>query len=173
MVAGIIGLQLCFIDYKNNECSRYIKNSRYWPDATKAWAWLNNNTTGNGIAYVGRPVSYPLYGTDLKNNVFYVSVKAIDPIHLHDLKNSRYRWVDAETMHKSFEEPNNYRGNADYSVWLSNLKRRGTDYLFVYSLHHVEKNIQFPIEETWAKSHAQTFKPVFSNETVRIYRIYL
>ena len=164
-------LQLMFYDYRKNEYSRYIKNSRYWPDATAAWAWLNNNTHGDNIAYVGRPVPYPLYGTDFKNNVYYVSVNSIDPIKLHYLKYSRYRWdSDAENMHKSFREPNNYRGHADYPVWLNNLQKRKTDFLFIYSLHHT-KGIKFPIEESWASIHPDKFVPVFNNPTVRIYKI--
>lgn len=163
-------LQFLFFDYQKNEYSRYIRNSRYWPDATKAWAWINDNTHGNNIAYVGRPVPYPLYGTNLKNNVFYVSVNTKDPIRLHDLKYSKYRWDSAEKMHKSFEEQNNYRGNADYPVWLENLYRRKTDFLFIYSLHHT-KDIIFPIEEKWAKANPDKFKLIFSNNTVMIYRL--
>lgn len=163
-------LQFLLLDYQKNEYSRYIRNSRYWPDATKAWAWLNDNTHGNNIAYVGRPVPYPLYGANLKNNVFYVSVNTKDPIRLHDLKHSMYRWDSAEKMHKSFEEQNNYRGNADYPVWLENLYRRKTDFLFIYSLHHT-KDIIFPIEEKWAKANLDKFKLIFSNNTVMIYRL--
>ena len=167
----LIILQILLLDCKKNEYIRYVKNSRYWPDATRAWLWLNNNTEGNNIAYVGRPVPYPLYGTDFKNNVYYVSVNSLDPIHLHDLKNSRYSWdSNAENMHRSFEEPNNYRGNADYSVWLNNLNKRKTEYLFIYSLHHTKK-VEFPIEEEWARSNPAEFKQVFNNETIRIYKL--
>ncbi len=166
-----IVLQILFLDYKKNEYTRYVKNSRYWPDATSAWVWLNNNTEGNNIAYVGRPVPYPMYGTNFKNNVYYVSVNSFEPIHLHDLKNSRYSWDNnAENMHRSFEEPNNYRGNADYSVWLNNLHKRKTDLLFIYSLHHT-KDIKFPIEEVWAKDHPDKFNLVFSNKTIGIYKL--
>jgi hypothetical protein len=171
ILALLIVLQILLLDYKKNEYIRYVKNSRYWPDATRAWLWLNNNTEGNNIAYVGRPVPYPLYGTDFKNNVYYASVNSLDPIHLHDLKNSRYSWdSNAENMHRSFEEPNNYRGNADYSVWLSNLNKRKTEYLFIYSLHHTKK-VEFPIEEEWARSNPGEFKQVFNNQTIRIYKL--
>lgn len=166
----LIVLQLLLLDYEKNEYIRYVKNSRYWPDATRAWLWLNNNTKGDNIAYVGRPVPYPLYGTNFKNNAYYVSVNSIDPIHLHDLKNSSYRWDNAENMHQSFEKPNNYRGNADYSLWLNNLYKRKTDFLFIYSLHHT-KNVQFPIEELWAKGHPDKFNSVFTNETITIYQL--
>ena len=168
---SLIISQMLLLDYKKNEYIRYVKNSRYWPDATRAWLWLNNNSEGNNIAYVGRPVPYPLYGTGFKNNVYYVSVNSLDPIHLHDLKNSRYSWdCNAENMHRSFEEPNNYRGNADYSAWLDNLNKRKTEYLFIYTLHHTKK-AEFPIEEEWARSNPAEFKQVFNNETIKIYKL--
>ena len=166
----LIIIKTLFLDYQKNEYARYIKNSRYWPDATKAWAWLNENTTGNNIAYVGRPVPFPLYGTSFKNNVYYVSVNSHDPIHLHDLKDSKYRWDSAENMHKNFEDQGNYREGADYHLWIENLKRRKTNLLFIYSLHHT-KDVAFPVEERWAKSNPGQFSSVFSNDTVRIYRI--
>lgn len=170
IVILFIILQLLFLDYKKNEYIRYVKNSRYWPDATKAWLWLNQNTKGNNIAYIGRPVPFPLYGTNFKNNVYYVSVNSNDPIHLHDLRDSVYRWDSPENMHENFCQPNNYRGNADYSVWLNNLHNRKTDFLFIYSLHHT-KDIKFPLEEAWAKEHPDKFNLVFSNDTIMIYRI--
>ncbi|MDP2044265.1 MAG: hypothetical protein Q8K15_03745, partial [Candidatus Omnitrophota bacterium] len=40
--------------YKTNEFSRYykmVKYSGFWPDAARAWDWLNRNTSGNNIAY--------------------------------------------------------------------------------------------------------------------------
>lgn len=169
-MALIIGLNLFFSDYKKNEYERYIKNSRYWSDATLAWSWINANTNGVNIAYVGRPVPYPLYGTDYKNNVYYVSVNQVDPICLHSLHESRYRFDSAETMHKSFLEPINYRGHADYSAWLANLDRRGSDFLFIYSLHHTGE-VEFPIEDTWASLHLEKFVLVFTSPTVKIYRI--
>ncbi|MFH1507302.1 MAG: hypothetical protein ABIG46_02590 [Candidatus Omnitrophota bacterium] len=174
----IIALLALFIlerDYRKNEYSRYVKMEDYsgfWPDATRAWEWLNQQSTiGNNIAYVGRPVPFPLFGTDFKNNVYYVSVNNIEPAKLHFYPKSRYRWgSDFLSQQKSFEEDNNYRGNADYQVWLSNLLKRKTEYLFVYSLHQTEI-LLFPVEDDWAKSHPDKFNPVFSNETVHIYRV--
>jgi hypothetical protein len=141
-------------NYVKNEYPRYIKMvyySGFWPEATRAWDWLNSNTGGDNIAYAGRPVPFPLYGANFKNKVYYVSVNNVDPAKLHYFHNSYYHWdEDALNMHKNFEAQNNYRGNADYPTWLNNL---------------------YAMEDNWAKANADIFKPVFNNETIHIYKI--
>ncbi|MBM3249783.1 MAG: hypothetical protein FJZ09_02920 [Candidatus Omnitrophica bacterium] len=171
LAAGLIFLEKWYL---KNEFQRYIKMVKYsgfWPDAVRAWHWLNNNTAGNNIAYAGRPVPFPLYGTNFKNNVYYVSVNGTDPVKLHFFKDSRYVWgYDFLSLHRNLEAEGNYRGNAQYGVWLRNLLRRNTDYLFIYSLHQT-KDIAFPVEDGWAKAHPEAFNPVFNNDTVRIYKV--
>ena len=160
--------------YIKNEFRRYDimrKYSGFWKDAAVAWDWLNSNTTGNSIAYVGRPVPFPLYGTHFKNSVYYVSVNKTEPAKIHYYPAGFYRWDDDFShMQKDFESPGNYRSGAEYSIWLENLRKKSTDYLFVYSLHQT-KNIEFPIEEEWARAHADVFSPVFGTNTVKIYKI--
>lgn len=176
LIFGFILLGMLFLekDYFKNEFPRYkkmVKYSGFWPDAAAAWEWLNNNTTCNNIAYIGRPVPFPLYGTNFKNNVYYVSVNKTEPAKLHYFLNSRYQWgYDFLSLHKNLEAEGNYRAEADYVVWLSNLFKRNADYLFIYSLHQTKER-EFPLEDTWAREHPDKFIPVFSNETVRIYRI--
>lgn len=160
--------------YSRNEFKSYRQMTKYtglWPEATMAWEWLNANTVGNNIAYAGRPVPFPLYGEHFKNNVFYVSVNNTDPVKLHYFPNSFYRWgKDFSSVHKSFEEEGNYRAGGSYPVWLANLSRREVDYLFVYSLHQTD-NIEFPVEDAWARAHPDRFSPVFSNPTAHIYKV--
>jgi hypothetical protein len=172
-IAGLFVLPFINDYYNRNEFESYVKMTKYtgfWPDAAKAWEWLNRNTCGNNIAYIGRPVPFPLYGSNFKNDVYYASVNRTDPARLHCFPQGHYSWgKDFLSMHKSFEEVNNYRSGADYSVWLSNLSRRNTDYLFVYSLHQT-KEIDFPMEDVWAKQHPDRFCPVFLNGTVHIYK---
>ena len=176
LFSTIFLFSLIFLEkwYIKNEFHRYLimkKYSGFWPDAVKAWDWLNQNTEGNNIAYVGRPVPFPLYGTRFKNNVFYVSVNKIDPAKLHFFPQSRYSWgIDFLSLHKSLEKEGNYRGSADYDVWLANLTKRKTDFLFIYSLHQT-KETEFPFEDNWAISNPQRFAQVFSNETVHIYKV--
>ena len=160
--------------YRENEYSSYssmVKYSGFWPDAVRAWDWLNRNTEASNIAYAGRPVPFPLYGTDFKNSVYYVSINAIDPVKLHYFPNGSYHWgYDFLTLHKNLEEDGNYRTRSDYNVWLNNLLRRKTGYLFVYSLHQT-REVLFPIEDEWAGSHPGRFVLLFENATVHIYKI--
>ncbi|MFA5156205.1 MAG: hypothetical protein WC532_02280 [Candidatus Omnitrophota bacterium] len=160
--------------YQRNEFKNYLKMVKYsgfWPDAARAWEWLNENTGSANIAYTGRPVPFPLYGKNFKNNVYYVSVNRVDPPKLHYFPDSRYSWGgDFKELHKNLEKNGNYRGNADYSAWLANLLKRKTDYLFIYSFHQT-KETGFPIEERWATGNPGRFTPVFRNETIRIFKL--
>jgi len=174
LILSIFSLTFLERWYVKNEFHRYglmVKYSGFWPEAASAWVWLNSNTKGENIAYVGRPVAFPLYGSNLKNNVYYVSLNKTEPAKLHYFPKSRYQWgMDYSSQHKNFEAPGNYRCCADYSLWLGNLARRKTDYLFVYSLHQT-KELEFPVEDTWALSHPERFTPVFTNKTIHIYRL--
>jgi len=170
----VIILTFLEMDYIKHEYSRYIDMEGYsgfWPDATRAWNWLNENTQGNNIAYAGRPVGFPLYGTNFKNEVYYVSINKTEPAKLHYFPDSYYRWgYDFLSQHKNLREKGNYRSDSNYSVWLNNLLNRNSDYLFIYSLHQT-KRIVFPLEDRWAKANRNRFIPVFTNETVHIYKI--
>jgi hypothetical protein len=160
--------------YGRNEFGRYFKMLKYSgfsADNALAWDWLNRNTQGENIAYVGKPLPFSLYGNNFKNNVSYVSVNKTDPAKLHFFKDSNYAWgPDNGNMHKVFDQANNYRGHADYNVWLGNLYRRKIRIIFIYSLQHV-RSLEFPIEDKWAREYPNIFKEIFSNQTVHIYRI--
>jgi len=171
LIPGLIWLEHWYIKNEFPRYTKMVKYSGFWPDATKAWDWLNSNTKGNNIAYVGRPVPFPLYGTNFKNNVYYVSVNKTEPAKFHYYLNSYYEWgYDILSLHKSLEAKNNYRWGADYSVWLNNLRKRKTDYLFIYSLHQT-KDIIFPMEDKWAKENPGIFKAMFLNQTIHIFKL--
>ncbi len=179
ILVGSLGIFLALAllekDYVRNEYRRYItmaKYSGFWPDATKAWDWLNTNTFGDNIAYIGRPVAFPLYGTNFKNNVYYVSVNTVEPAMLHYFPDSKYIWgYDGNLAFRNFEDKHNYRGNADYNVWLENLRKKNTDYLFVYSEVNTKLQEPFPMEEKWASAHPEIFERAFENNIIHIYKI--
>ena len=166
--------QFVYYDYAKHEFERYITSRKYsgfWPDAVNAWLWLDLNTYGQNIAYVGRPVPFPLYGSSFKNNVFYVSVNKVEPAKLHDYPRGFYSWgKDFVSLHASLEAKGNYRYAADYSQWLTHIFNAQADYLFIYSLHQTKK-VLFPIEDTWAQLHPLTFLLAFKNDTIHIYKI--
>ncbi len=161
-------------NYSKNEYTRYakmVKYSGFWPDAAKAWDWLNMNTQGDNIAYAGRPVPFPLYGSGFKNNVYYVSVNNTEPAKLHYFPESNYSWgYDFLSLHKNLEARGNYRFAPEYNTWLSNLLKRDTDYIFIYSLHQTKETV-FPLEDAWIESRPGEFTSVFENETIHIYKL--
>jgi hypothetical protein len=161
-------------DYTNNEFKRYAtKKLRkiYTAELTEGWQWLNENTKRANIAYTGRPLPFPLYGSKLKNNVYYVSVNEVEPAWLHCFPNSELIWNEKySNMHSVLAEDNNYRGKPSLSAWKKNLKQRNIEYLVVYPLHQI--NI-FPIEDNWAKSNPNIFELLFSNDKIRIYKVRL
>jgi len=155
--------------YLKEEYDRYIQYAPFPKEEAEGWEYLNDITgKGANVAYVGRPEVFPLYGSGLKNNVYYVSVNGKEP-YLHSYKNSYYKWnADYNVKHAVIRKNGNYRGNADYGIWLRNLKNKNIDYLFIYALHRIT---DFPFEDEWAKKHSEVFKTVFSNKLIHIYKI--
>lgn len=175
IVISFFTLTILHTNYLTGEYERYskvVKYSGFWPDATIAWEWLNTHTANGNIAYTGRPVPFPLYGSSLKNNVYYVSVNKIEPAKIHYFPKSHFYWKDDFLeMHKNFQEEGNYMSDSDYNIWLTNLKRKNTGFLFVYSLHQVEDRIIFPLEDSWAADHPEKFKLDYSNDSIHIYKV--
>jgi hypothetical protein len=119
-------------------------------DIGLAWQWLHKNALGGKrIAYTGRGEFYPLFGPNLLNDVFYVSINNKPPI--------AHYYPDEE-----------FRKEQDEKAWLNNLKNNKVDLLVVYFPHQDDK---FPIEDEWAKKNSDKFKLVFANSKARIYSI--
>lgn len=119
-------------------------------DIGLAWQWIHKNALGGKrIAYTGRGEFYPLFGHNLVNDVFYVSINNKPPI--------AHYYPDEE-----------FRKEEDEKAWLNNLKNNKVDLLVVYFPHQDDK---FPIEDEWAKKNSDKFKLVFANSKARIYSI--
>jgi len=156
--------------YLNHEYERYIKYAPYWEGAMKGWKWLNDNTSGQRIAYTGRPVPFPLYGRNFKNDVYYASVNNIHPAQLHFYPQGNLDWKEYEydKIDKMLRRDENYRGKANFNQWYKNITAEETDYLFVYILSEEEYT---PIEDGWAQSHPGKFKLTFDSPDARIYKV--
>ena len=126
-------------------------------DLGLGWRWLNENT-GNGkrVAYTGRSEIYPLFGTKLKNRVFYISTN------------------DKPAMPHYFSD-GLYRREKNFEAWRDNLRRNNIDYLFAalpFDINNESSNKKdFPIEDQWAMTHPELFTQVFKNSLVHIYKI--
>jgi hypothetical protein len=165
---------MCFGNsyYNKNEFKNYLLHTRYPQEDKQAWVWLNENTVGNRIAYAGIPHLLPLYGTNFKNDVIFVSVNKTHPAKLHYFKGGRYLWQkDYLEMNRALGNPGNYREFPDYGTWLSNLKEERIDFLIVYTLHMIRGQDVFPLENDWAAIHPEVFEPVFRKNSVMIYRV--
>jgi len=160
------------IDYKRFEYRRYLERSPFPKEDRIAWEWLNKVTHKSKIAYAGIPHVLPLYGTDFKNDVLYVSVNRIEPPKLHLFPKARYIWNnDFLAMHKSLEDKGNFRQDANFQDWLKNLKINDIDYLVVYSLRRITDRNIFPIEDLWALSHPDKFSLDLKTDTVHVYKL--
>jgi hypothetical protein len=154
VIAGAAFILLFFLftmvnnKYEREQYSRYVKFYQE-KDVAISWKWLNDFTgQGKRIAYVGRPETYPLFGSKLKNDVFYVSIND-KPVSLVD-----------------FGQDGQYRKEKSYSSWLKNLKDNKADLIFIYQDHYEPV---FPIEDQWAMQDPQSFKPVYTNPKIKIY----
>jgi len=155
--------------YLDNEYKRYVACAPYWKGAMQAWEWLNENTEAARIAYTGRPVPFPIYGTNFKNDVYYVSVNDIHPAQLHFFPKGNLDWKEYryDKIDMVLRRDENYRGRADFNVWHKNLLKEDTDYLYVYIL----EDGYAPIEDEWAKSRLDKFQLLFLNPDAHIYKV--
>lgn len=115
--------------------------------------WKNSNK-GKNISYVGSFLSYPLYGENLKNNVFYQSVNSIKtlPVHMYRGK------IKFPKQNPSIL----YRKNPSFNLWISGLKKKKADWIII------KKDKEY-IEKKWIQQHPSLFKKIFSSPESDIY----
>lgn len=160
-IAGIIGLYFVNDLYNREEFNRYAavlsKKEAWQKDIALGWGWLNEATgSGARIAYVGRSEIYPLFGSRLKNKVFYVPINS-KPVSIYKIGDGFYR------------------RDRDYRRWLENLDSFKIDFLYIalpQAINNESTDTKvFPIEDSWANGNMNKFRLVFSNSLVHIYRI--
>ena len=160
---AIIGLFYLNKNYDESEFDRYpfsfSKKEVWQADIGRGWRALNELTgKGSRIAYTGRMEFFPLFGSGFKNTVKYISINSKD--------------VDL------YNKPDGlFRKNRDFSAWKENLRREGIEFLFVslpVSDNRENPELKkFTIEDDWASLHQESFKLLFSNPLVHIYKVNL
>jgi hypothetical protein len=163
LVTLVLFLVLSYLNnkYDREEFSRYpglfIKAEIGQRDIGFAWEWLNAHTgAGARIAYTGRSEFYPLFGSRLKNDVFYISINnkpALPHLYSDGL----------------------YRKDKDFSAWKKNLRDARINILFIGLPHAINNESadasRFPIEDEWADNDKEEFRLIFSNSKARIYAL--
>lgn len=130
-----------------------------YPGQGPAWFWLNEQTKERPaiIAYVGSPLTYPLFGQDLQNSVVYVSIEKDAQRAWHKLG-----WPPelVSTSHAMIHQnvARVARGEPDLDAWLRRILELRCNYLVV--VPDVDKN---PIEREWALSQPALFRKAFEN----------
>jgi len=141
----------------------------------EGWLVVWENLSGARLAYAGHNIPYHLYGRKWENEVFYVNIDAHLDWKFHDYDLYERQKSDYEVPHTP--KTAYYRKRPSYEAWLANLRALDIDYLFIYTLHPVEKSYMihdeenFPLENIGAGEHAEDFTLVFSNPSVRLYRL--
>ena len=164
------------------------------PTMLDAWRWTNEHIDHATIAYTGNNVPYPLFCEQLTNHVYYVNIDRHASWGFHDYARAHSTPGATEPSdplaHASGElvplgpnardaapRPRYERRDGYREAWVENLRSLGIDRLFVsalsaYEIDFVWHNDRgFPIEDEWAKADPQTFRLVFENLQVRIYRL--
>ncbi|MEW5947738.1 MAG: hypothetical protein AB1742_16245 [bacterium] len=141
----------------------------------RAWGLIDANAgAGARIAHCGNERAYGLFGTGLRNRVFYANVDEHADWNFHDyhLRVPGNLEPGADT-----ERPQFHRERADFTAWLRNLRAGGADYLFCTTLDPIARRFMshspegFTIEAQWASARPDVFREVFRSEEVRIFRV--
>ena len=167
--ALLIGLIPLESYYENTKYEKYTRVYHWEKDLTAAWGWIYKKTSDEpkNIAYAGSSVTLPLYGKDFKNNVYCVSVNEKEPYltnftKYYHLNDGFKKWL------AGLKKDGCLRERADFGVWLKNIRKHDTDYLFIMS---TDDRKYFPLEAKWARRHPEIFTRVLINTRVRIYEV--
>jgi hypothetical protein len=133
---------------------------------------------GSRVAYAGTNIPYYLFGKNLRNQVRYINIDRHRDWLLHD-----YHREAASQGLGTWPNPRPGwdRSDPDYTAWLGNLDAAGIQLLVVTKVnpaegsHNVADRELFPIERTWADSHADRFVPLYgraeNDPRFRLYRV--
>lgn len=163
IVCILLGLNTGALSYilffNTGQIREQLRSNLYysWYDQNQEWLnlldaadWLNANAPDAKIAYTGFNFHYPLFGRKLQREVNYINVNPC-----------------AECTYKDFKtSTTSIRSDASYPAWESNLRKTGKEYLVIKKSHLTDS-----LEGAWIEGQPQTFKEVFKENDVVIYKL--
>ena len=127
------------------EDHRYALYKKVYGHIADGWSWVGQNAYEARIAFTGFNLNYPLYGSQISNEVRYVNIAG-------DL-DDRY----------DFYEGGDYRAAGSYAQWVVNLEEWTADYVAVGN---------GTVEETWIAEDEERFSLEYGNSEIRVYRVH-
>lgn len=174
VVAALISLQIAWFGKTHYPDYQYPYYANF--SFGRSWLWLSEHLRRPAtISFSGTDLCYGLYGPDFRNNVVYTPVTSHNTWFFHDYVRAAVR--EGRKLDYRTDRINLQRENANYEDWLSNLRRRKVDILYVTVIHpndlrSMDHDPQgFPAENLWAATHPDVFRLVYSSTFVRIYAI--
>lgn len=119
-----------------------------------ALAWMDRHCGDGAVAVVGAPANtfaHLATGMRLQRRVVYVNIKAENGRTIQEHPNCNPRL-----------------GRPSSSAWLENLDRSQARWLWI---HRTSKKYEFPVEEQWAKKHAERFRLLYKDHNSRIFEV--
>lgn len=132
----------------SRELTAHLTSSRFF---APGWGWLDLHGGDGTVAVSHAPAPYfvyPAMGPFLERRALSVHVNR--EAHLNPL-----RYADCDP-----------RVDLDRAAWLVNLVREDVAWLHVARFPELD----FPVEDRWARERPDLFRPVFADRTNRIYR---
>jgi hypothetical protein len=149
-----------------------------YPEFYAGWQSLESfsGPSGTRVAYAGTNIPYYLFGSGLRNEVYYVNIDAHRDWLLHDyhkaaMARGEPTWPNSR--------PGWDRAEPDFHAWLANLEAHRIGLLVVTRVnpgegaHNIADADGFPLERRWAETHRELFEPLYGQaECDRLFRLY-
>jgi hypothetical protein len=155
LFAILLGFIVSFIGLRT--VSQYRQNldlhvyAREYGALGEGWGWVRSNIADSKVAFVGFPLSYPLYGKSWSNEVRYINI-------IGDLDDRYHDFCSRDIFYRS--------DSGGYETWAQNLEQWNAQYIVFSRLPPGD----LP-EGRWIAEHPESFELLFSNPEFHVYGI--